>query len=176
MTPDNLKVNAPFIVCSKGIYMGVFNPVKSLLLKENNLCFGILYENNEFPWHKPKADIPDGTFVIFRSNANYVEAVSDIVGTRTIWYFHSDDLFIASTSHRMIIIYLGKFKPNKMTYSWMLSAGLPGPELSWDHRIKVLPGNAKILLDRDTWETSITVNPIHFEGEKLSYTEHSKNL
>ena len=176
VTPDNLKPNPPFISGKDGIYIGILNP-KSVLRENNSVCLGnLLNDGRHHQWFQPQTAIPDGTFALFRANAQYIELASDATGSRTIWYFHSDDLFIASTSQRMIISYLRDFKPNKKVYSWVLSTGSLGPGNSWDERIKPLPGNSKLVLDRSSWTIKLEIKAPRFDAIESSLSEHFERL
>jgi hypothetical protein len=74
----------------------------------------------------------------------------------------TDDLFVASTSQRAIVTALGSYRPNRDAIAWMLSAGNLGPGLSWDSRIRCLPGNSRVVLDRDSWSLKEIVERIEF--------------
>ncbi|MFY0543724.1 hypothetical protein [Brevibacillus sp. H7] len=175
ITPDHLQPNPPVIMKRNGVHIGIFNPNESILLEKSSVCLGHVI-GTEDRWFEPTGKLPDGAYALFRSNSKYVELVSDVVGSRTIWYLHTDDLFIASTSQRMIITYLGKYKPNKKVYPWMLATGTLGPNLSWDERLVCLPADARITLDRETWKTRIETNSPHFKVHQSSYSEHKERL
>ena len=63
---------------------------------------GQLFEHSQ-TWWKPLQEYPDGSYAIFRERNDHVEIVSDVVGSRIIWYYKDDELFIASTSQRRIL-------------------------------------------------------------------------
>lgn len=177
ITVDNSVPNPPTIVDLDGIYIGIFNPKNSILLNNNSLCLGnLLHDGTDSDWYRTKSPIPDGTFALFRSDSNSIEIATDNVASRTIWYYHANDLFIASTSQRMIITYLGSFMPNKKVYSWVLSSGSLGPELSWDKRIKQLTPDSKLILNRSTWKLTFEQNPIKYNIANLTYNEHFQRL
>ncbi len=122
------------------------------------------------------AGIPDGSYALFRSDENKVELITDIVGSRTIWYVQTEDAFIASTSQRAIVFFLQDFQPNEEAFSWMLSSGTLGPGLSWDKRIHSLEGNARLILDRSSWETEIKKEKVIYEPVDLPDEEHEIRL
>jgi len=132
--------------------------------------------NPENNWWEPLARVPDGSYALFRSNENTVEVISDIVGSRTIWYIQTEDMLIASTSQRAIVHFLQDFKPNKFAYSWMLSSGTLGPGLAWDFRIKCIGGNSCLILDRSSWKLTIKKESANFEPTNLSDKEHEIQL
>lgn len=177
ITVDNSVPNPPTIVDSDGIYIGIFNPKNSIILKKDSLCLGKLLDHDtDSNWYQTKSPIPDGTFALFRSDSNSIEIATDNVASRTIWYYHSNDLFLASTSQRMMITYLGSFWPNKKVYPWVLSTGSLGPELSWDERIKQLTPDSKLILNRSTWKLTIEQTPIKFNIAKMTYNDHFQRL
>ena len=59
------------------------------------------------------AGIPDGSYALFRSDENKVELITDVVGSRTIWYVRTEDAFIASTSQRAIIFFSSGFSAKR---------------------------------------------------------------
>ena len=102
--------------------------------------------------------MPDGTYAIVRVDNHRIELLSDYTGMRTIWHYHDKEYFIASTSQRMIISFLGNLKLNNDAVRWMLSSGTLGPENSWDKRIKPIQGNTIVSLDRKNWEINCQSN------------------
>ncbi|HJW75750.1 MAG TPA: hypothetical protein VJ787_08805, partial [Thermoleophilia bacterium] len=69
---------------------------------------------------------PDGSFVIVRDGRRFLELVSDIVGSRTLWYVLTDQAFLASTSQRALVALLGDFALSRVAVAWMLSSGSLG--------------------------------------------------
>lgn len=144
--------------------------------KDLSVFLGHIHQKESEQWDLPKTDPPDGSYAIFRNNDKYIEVLSDAAGSRTIWYFKNDDLFIASTSQRAILVYLGDFSFDEDTIPWMLSTGTLGPELSWDKRIKRLQPDSALLLNKKSFGASITQNKIVFETVKRSKNGHKKLL
>jgi hypothetical protein len=102
---------------------------------------------------------PDGTFALFRSEEGYIEALSDYVASRTIWYYASKDWIGISTSQRMLVMALARFEPNADSARWMLTSGTLGHGNSWDKRLKPLPPGARLVHDRRSWTTKIHEAP-----------------
>lgn len=127
-------------------------------------------------WWKPNAEVPDGSYALFRSDENKVELLSDMLATRTIWYIQTEKVFIAATSQRAIIFFLQEFRPNRDVYAWMLSSGTIGPGLSWDSRIKCLSGNSRLVLDRSSWKVNIHMEPVQFSPVDRPAEEHESKL
>lgn len=152
--PDNAVVSDSYIYQKDGLYTHIYNSTSTVQRKESSFCLGLV-ENASPIMFKPKTPRPDGTFALFRANDKYIEILSDYTASRTIWYYFTESFFIASTSQRMILHYLGDFSPNRETYSWALSTGTLGPGLSWDSRLKPLTASSTILLDRARWKVSV---------------------
>jgi hypothetical protein len=163
LTPDNISPFPPRIIQEKGISIAIFNPSNALHVKNTSVCMGNLLQPQD-SWWKPLADIPDGSYALFRSDRSKVELLSDTMGARTIWYIQTEKEFIASTSQRAIVAFLGEYQPNPTVYPWMLSTGTLGPELSWDSRIQLLPGDTRLILDRTSWEITIHREPVQFNA------------
>ena len=176
LTPDNITapVQHKIFVSDKTAY-AIIN--HHLLFQEldESLLVGRIYDQEEC-WNKPKTEFPDGSYAIFRQDKDYVEIVSDFAASRTIWYYFDEDLFIASTSQRAIILYLGDFKFDPSVIPWMLSTGTLGPELSWDTRIKKITPDASVILDKTNWTISQHQNAVHFSPQQLIQTEQKQLL
>lgn len=141
-----------------------------------SVLLGFLYEEGAGPWSDPGADSPDGNFALFRVDEGNLEVVSDFAGSRTIWYYHDDEIFIASTSQRAIIMFLGSFSFDEKVIPWLLSTGSLGPNLSWDKRIKRLQPDARVLLDRQAWKITEKQNPANFVEVNRRPDEHQAFL
>jgi hypothetical protein len=173
--PDNITPNPPWIFSKDGVMVGVLNPTSELLIEGASICLG-------FPvfvppdWFEPGGEDPDGSYALFRSNADFVELGTDAVSTRTIWYCQTEDLFIASSSQRAIVAFLGDFRVNQLVFPNLLSSGLLGPENSWDERIHYLVSDEHLLLDRKTWQISRKkVDYVH-KPAKFTRSEFTEQL
>lgn len=176
LTPDNIVTPVSHrVAVVDHTACAVMNYQPSNLIKENSLLLGYLYDRSE-NWNIPLTDFPDGSYAIFRVNDDYLEAVSDPVASRTIWYYFDEEWFIAATSQRAIIMFLGSFHFDERVIPWMLSAGSLGPELAWDNRIVRLQLDASVVLDRKNWSISTRQTPIHFTVKDRSESEHERML
>jgi len=175
LIPDNIDGAPPVIIENNGLSIGIVNPIASLPIHGSSVCLGILFGDSR-NWWKPGADAPDGNYALFRSDTNQVELVTDIVASRTIWYVIAEDIFVASTSQRAIISILQSYEPNESVYPWMMSSGNLGPGLSWDRRIHCLGGDARLRLDRASWQFEIRDNPVVFSPIDCSENEHERRL
>jgi hypothetical protein len=168
--PDNITALPPKIVDNQGIIFGIFNPSDSILVKDSSVCLGSIF-GQATEWWEPMQEYPDGSFALFRGNSRYVEVLSDVVASRTIWYFKDKDIFIASTSQRAIIFFLKSFQFNEDVIPWLLSTGSLGPSHAWDRRIKCLDGDSSIILDRSSWTLTTKVNDCSFSPLEISDRE-----
>jgi hypothetical protein len=175
LTPDNLKPKAPRIIEGEGVLIGILNPADSLPSRNHSVCLGALFEHRE-DWWQPGAEVPDGSYALFRGDGETLELVSDIVCSRTIWYVQTEDLFIASTSQRAIVCFLQSYESREAVYPWMLSSGTLGPGLSWDRRIRCLGSDSRLTLDRRSWGVTIDQRPVVFAPEDLPLAVHEHRL
>lgn len=146
-----------------------------MLLADESLLLGCtfdLYPN----WHLPLSETPDGSYAMVRSNLDCVEAVSDAAGSRTLWTYFDNGMFVCSTSQRAIIMFLGTFEFQDAVVPWMLSTGSLGPELAWDRRLFRIPPNSTLCVDRHRWTTSIRRSEITFQEADRSPAEHMTAL
>lgn len=173
--PDNIDPGPPTVLGAPGVDIGVINPNPSVLMRNTSVCVGHLTDPDD-EWYRPLASRPDGSFALFRADGRVVELVSDAGASRTIWYAMTDEVFIASTSQRAIVLALGSFQPNRDAFAWMLSAGNLGPGLSWDRRIKCLAVNSSVVLDRQAWTIRTDERRIEFRADAAPDSVHRDAL
>ncbi|RJQ54029.1 MAG: hypothetical protein C4530_17210 [Desulfobacteraceae bacterium] len=175
LTPDNIPHAAPAMIVSGGIHIAVFGETAAISLKETGVAMGHLHHPDK-SWFRPGEETPEGSFALFKADRRFIELATDIVGSRTIWYAQTPEVFIAATSQRALVYFLQSFEPNEEAFAWMLSGGTLGPGLSWDRRVRFLPPNSRLLLDRFSWSLSLNILPAVFEPEPLSKREHHRVL
>ena len=176
LTPDILASSVKHRVSVSGkIAFGVVNDNPCVIQKGDSLLLGLLYEKSN-NWDEPRARSPDGSYAIFRSNGDYCEIVSDPAASRTLWYYFDDEVFVASTSQRAIVNFLGSFIFDERVIPWMLSSGSLGPEYSWDRRLRRLGPDSSLLLDRNSWTISQKQAVIEFAEVKRTAAEHEELL
>ncbi|WP_280565081.1 hypothetical protein, partial [Chromohalobacter sp. 48-RD10] len=177
LVPDNIDVPKPHVVrVEDDLAYAVCMDSGALQESQMSLLLGFLYEKNKVSWDKPRACYPDGNYALFRVDEAELEVISDCVGTRTIWYYNDEEVFVASTSQRAIVMFLGTFEFDEKVIPWMLSTGSLGPQLSWDKRIKRLQVDSSLFLDKKSWLTSITQRPINFSVVNRKREDHGKVL
>jgi hypothetical protein len=174
MVPDNIKPHKAYTYINDRTFTYIYNPIEQLIIDKGSYCLGLAdtARGNILSIQSP---VPDGTYAIVRVDNHHIEVLSDYTGMRTIWLYHDEEYFIASTSQRMIISFLGNLKLNNDAVRWMLSSGTLGPENSWDKRIKPIQGNTIVSLDRKNWEINYESNKRIEIKPKLADKEWHKN-
>ena len=176
ITPDNLSSSTHHSVSlSRETAIGIANDNSCLIHRDCCLLLGVLYEA-EANWAEPDTGAPDGSYAIFRTSSNFCEILSDPAASRTIWYYFDHEVFVASTSQRAIVMFLGSFVFDERVIPWMLSSGSLGPEFSWDRRIHRLRPESSLLLNRSSWTVSKTQAAIEFTEIKRTPFQHRAHL
>lgn len=176
LTPDNLISPLQHrISVSDQIAFAITNHHFLFQELDESLLLGSIFDQQN-SWHKPKTEFPDGSYAIFRNDEDFIEIVSDFAASRTIWYYFDENIFITSTSQRAIILFLRDFKFDSRVIPWMLSTGTLGPELSWDTRIRRIPPDASVILDKTNWAISLHQNEVIFLPQSISSVEQKQLL
>lgn len=177
LVPQNVKRNLESRVSVAGnTGYAVSLPNDLVHQKDMSVLLGFLFEEPDFQWAVAGHEYPDGNYALFRAAEDRVEVAADAAATRTIWYYHDGELFIASTSQRAIVMFLGSFAFDERVIPWVLSTGSLGPELSWDRRLQRLQANASLCLDKRTWQLSVKQRPIVFSESRRRPSEHAQLL
>lgn len=156
--PDNILAPQPRLIEDRGVLAAVFAPSGVVQVSGASVCVGHLTDADG--WHVPWRPAPEGAFALFRSNDRTVEVLSDMVASRSIWYYHDDEVFIAATSQRAIAVVLGHFDFNSDAISWMVSCSTPGLDAGWDRRVRRVHPDSVVRLDRSAWVCSVEERPI----------------
>lgn len=175
LSPDNIKPRTPIVKRNERMALAVMNPTDKTIVDNNSLLLGTLYSNSK-NWQLPNTNFPDGSFALFRNSEDYCEVVSDAAGSRTIWYYFDDDIFVSSTSQRAIIMFINSFEFNENVIPWMLSSGSLGHDNAWDKRINRIQPNSSIILNKLDWCLNKRNSRIEFHEKKLSDINHKNNL
>lgn len=173
--PDNIDAPPPLVFAKNRTAYGIMNPNQTIFATKEELLLGVLFGNN-LNWKKPLSGFPDGSFALIRSDNKTVEAVTDPLASRSIWYYHDESEFIAATSQRAIVMYLESFEFNPKIIPWMLSSGSLGPDFSWDKRIKRVPANSAVVLNKEDWSVKLRSEPIEFSVVTKKERTHRAEL
>lgn len=175
ISPDNIEPRPTQIVEKGGIAFGLTNPSATVRINGHSIVLGHTDDLSE-RWSIAGTEVPDGNFAMFRADKDWVELVSDIVGSRTIWYYKDEEIFIASTSQRAIVSILGSYEFDDRVIPWMLSNGMLGPSLSWDRRVTCVPVDSVVRLNRAHWTLTTHSTPIRFSCIDLPDSRHEELL
>lgn len=171
--PDNITAEPPLIVAQDGLLLSLVNPHGSVQIQGTNVLLGNVINGVE--WHDP-ACRPDGSYAIFLGGPHLVQILTDVVASRTVWYYLDDEKFIASTTQRGLIALLDGFEFDRQVIPWMLATGCLGPSHGWDQRIRRLPGDACLTLDRAAWTISQEVTEPRFDPLPGTDQDHQQRL
>ena len=163
------------IVEADGLSLLVTSPSDAVRLRGANLCLGtILDEPGE--WWRVDAPAPDGTYALLRCAIRAVQVVTDLAASRCVWYYHDDEVFIAASAQRPIIALLGSFELEPSAPAWMVTSGSLGPLPSYDRRLRRVPPDGVLTLDRAAWRLSVRASWDYYQTDDLSDDEHARRL
>lgn len=151
-----LPDNAPYrtdITRERDIVYCLVNGNTSLAKHDTSVCMGQMIPREE-GWHRPGTSIPDGTYGIVRADDETVELLTDMTGSRTLFYLRLQNLFVVSTSQRALVHFVDAVDPNETAIAWMVSSGTLGPCQAWDERVEALPPDGRVRLDRSSWDVT----------------------
>lgn len=191
LAPPEITPHEPLVADSGGVLVAIANPQPEGVRlrggdagaaaqassagpkpgRDDGACVGVLF-GEPAAWWRVGGAAPDGTCALARWDERAVELLTDACATRTLWYAQTEDAFLASTSQRALVALLGDFELLPEAVSWMLSAGHLGPEVSWDARLRRLPPNARLTLDRASWTHAVTEERLEWAplaGDRASH-------
>jgi len=162
VAPASIAVHPARLVEAAGLSAVVVNPSPDgVRVRDGAVCLGGIFgEAGE--WWRSGSGAPDGTYAMLRYDEATVELLTDVIASRTIWYFVDDEALLASTSQRALVALLGDLDVNPAAVSWLMSSGTLGPECSWDTRLNRLSGCSRLTFDRKAWRAQIVTTPIPF--------------
>lgn len=175
ISPDNIEPNPTKFLSTDNSICAIFNPVSTIDIKDTSVCLGFSLDMNWDILDK-RAEAIEGTYSIFRNSANYFQVVTDMVASRTVWYYMDDNIFIASSSQRAIVMYLESFKFNDMVIPWMLSSGTLGPGYSYDRRLSMLEPNSLLSLNKKEWKLKKDMKQLELKNIYPSKLEAKNEL
>ena len=169
LAPPEVPLREPLLLEAAGCVAAVANPtVEGVFLHGGEgesdrppgggACVGGLF-GTPGDWWRTGSSAPEGTYALVRWDADTVELLSDICASRTLWYAHTEEAFLASTSQRALVMLLGGFELQPEATACFLSSGTLGPEVSWDARLRRLPPDARAALDRAAWRVTLHEAP-----------------
>ena len=144
-------------------------------LHGTSLCLG-RFLDDPGDWWRPGTTPPDGAYALCRCSPDVVELVTDIAASRAVWYYHDEDVFLASSSQRPLIALLGDFDLDREAVTWMVASRSLGPRPSYDRRLRRAPLDGRVRLDRHTWSVDVSSQWSPYEADDLSDDEHAARL
>lgn len=148
ISPDNINAEKPVTIKRNNSFLVIFDPIPDLKIGKFDLEIGHSIKVD------PPSSINDGCFCRISLDEDGISVQNDTLGINTIWYFFDDERFIASSSQRAIMTFLGNFTFNLDAAYAFLYSGCLGFGLSWDKRIACCPRNEKISLHAGPWSLS----------------------
>lgn len=176
LAPDNIEVRPTRTLTMPDLSAAIVNPSpEGVYIAESGVMLGAII-GDAGRWCQVGAEPPDGTYALARYSAATVELVSDATASRTLWYALDECRLIASTSQRAVIALLGGPSLNREAVTWLLTTGSLGPDASWDLRVRRLPADARLTLDRRTWQAKLVQRPAIFAPGPGTREEHLARL
>lgn len=162
LAPTNISARPTRILETRDLRAAVVNPSEEGVRVADGgvLLGGVAGEAGR--WWDVGSEPPDGTFALVRYSTASVELLTDVVASRTLWYTQDEERLVASTSLRAVVALLGGLDLDRSAVSWLLSAGTLGPDRSWDSRVRRLPTDSRLVLDRRTWTSTLSQRPAVF--------------
>ena len=163
--PKDIDEKPPIVNEDSMMLSAVLNPKATVGFHRNCFFLGAIQKCDNWP-EFGRNDI-EGSYSIFRCSNDKVELVTDIVASRTIWYFFDDNMLIASSSQAIISYVLGSFEANEELLPWVLSNGTLGPGVfGWDRRVMRVEPDTIVTINRKTWSLDKKQTPVHFKGSR----------
>ncbi len=174
--PGNITAHPPRLIERRGLRAVVVNPSdEGVHVAEGGVLLGgVIGESGD--WGTIGATPPDGTYVLVRFSDESVELLNDMTASRALWYACDGDRFIVSTSQRAAVALLGDLDLDQAAVSWLLTSGTLGPDCSWDRRVRRLPPDSGLTLDRRAWRFDLDRDPLAFEPVARRRDQHLKLL
>ena len=142
---------------------------------EQAICLGRMF-GPPARWWATGSDVPDETYALVRADPEKVELLSDMVASRSLWYYADDRVLLASSSQRALVALLGSFRLRRSSVEWMLSSGALGPGGAWDERLRLLPADSRLVLRRADWNVEQSSRKAVFQPLGLSAEAQERRL
>jgi hypothetical protein len=172
LTPPGVAMRAPKLVTADGVAAAVLNPsLDGSEACERGVRVGV-FTGVTPDWCRPGAPTPDGTYVMARWDDGTLEVLNDVIGSRTAWYVMDDEQLLVSTSQRALAALLHGVTVDPRATAWFLSSGTLGPLGAWDSRVRTLPPDARLSVDRTAWRATVVQRPAVFAPVRRSRRAH----
>lgn len=172
ITPEPIRGTARLdVLCAEGQVLGTLDMPQAAPRAGLNLCQGRFFEPAP-DWAVPRTPRPDGSYALVRADARHAELITDPAGGRTLWWYFDAEMLVASNSQRAVTLYVGRFEANPAVCPWVLSTGTPGPGLSYNRLLRMMPPDATLRLDRMAWTVSLDAQEPQFVPLPRSREDH----
>lgn len=176
LSPDNIEARPVQVIDAPDLRGVVVNPSpEGVSVTDGAVMIGVTI-GPAGQWWQVGSEPPDGTYALVRYDHETVELVTDATATRSLWYALDERRLIVSTSQRAVVALLGGLNLNREAVTWFLVCGTLGPDAVWDERVKRLPSDSRLTLDRRTWREELVQQPAFFMPEPGSVREHFDRL
>lgn len=174
--PDNIEPRPTQTIGAPDLRAVIVNPSpEGVCVAEGGVMLGVII-GPAGRWWQVGSEPPDGTYALVRYSPQTVELVTDVTASRTLWYALDDKRLIVSTSQRAVVALLGGLNLDREAVTWFLLTGTLGPDAVWDERVKRLPSDSRLTLDRRTWRVELVQRPALFAPQPGSVREHLDRL
>jgi hypothetical protein len=176
LSPDNIAARPVRLIEAPGLRAAIVNPSpEGVYVAAGGIMLGVLI-GPAGDWWRTGSAPPDGSYALVRYGPQTVELQSDVTASRTLWYALDDRRLVVSTSQRAVVALLGGLRLDREAVTWFLLTGTLGPEAAWDERVKRLPSDARLTLERRSWQAELLQRPAVFAPEPGSDQEHLERL
>lgn len=160
----NATGQVDLVVDEPGMVLIALGAPDSTNVQEGSVALGII-SSADGDWWKVGGHPLETAHAALRTSPGSpetVEVLTDILGSRTVWFARTDNLFMASTAIRPVVALLGSFEPDPNAARWMLTSGTLGPGQSWDRRVRPVPPDSRLVFSRASWSLEISTEKPDF--------------
>ncbi len=175
LQPQGVEPRAPTLIVEQGLALALVDTSGGAPVHASSVCVGCILDAPG-EWWRPGATAPDGTYALCRCSTDEVEIVTDVIASRTVWYYHDADVFLASTSQRPLIALLRSFKLEPQVVTWLVASRSLGPCASYDKRLLRAPADGTVLLDRRAWSIDVRSHWEPPQADPVGVDEHVRRL
>ena len=159
---------------SKNNFLGITNKFDHWRIIDFSICAGVLISGND-SWSDSYSNNIDGYFAIVREDIKTIEALTDVISSKALWYVLTEDYIAISNSQRALIMIIDDFKINPSVIPWILSSGSLGPIDSWHVDIEKIPANSTLFIDKASFKVKIIRREIKNSSKCINFNT-KKNI
>ena len=162
LSPPGITPRPPHVLEAPGLRAMVVNPSPHAVPPESG---GVLTGAMEtgVAWRRTGGGHPEGTYALVRYDDEALEALADIAASRGLWYAFDHERLLVSTSQRALVALLGTLEPDPAAATWLVTCGALGPDTAWDARVRHVPRDGLLRLERRDWGITLDYPAVIFE-------------